>query len=131
MARSQFGLYFKLLCRDSFDGCGINTNPTGSGIARGERKEEEAISAVSHSKEWDIFPHSAAEESEADAAALEPRCSRMQCQEVKLVPVAAHSSSFLLCSSPRLLQDFSTSPLVSPLQGGRLGSEASVALESR
>lgn len=121
LARSGFGLYFKLLCHASFDGCGVNTDPTGYGIAQGERKEEETLSAVSHSKDWYIFPCSAAEESEADEADLEPRCSRMQHQEVKLVPVATHSSSFLLCSSPRLLQHFATSPLVSPPAGRQAG----------
>lgn len=58
-------------------------------------------------------PRSAAEESEGGVTDLEPCCSRMQCQAVKLVPVAACSSSFILFSnaSPHLL-------LCLPLQGG-------------
>lgn len=48
-------------------------------------------------------PRSAAEEREGAVTDLEPCCSRQQCQEVKLVPVAACSSSFVLYSSPTLL----------------------------
>lgn len=95
-------MYFKLLCHASFDGRGVNTDPTGYGIAQGETKGEGTISAVSCSTDWYICPHSAAEESEGDVTNLEPRCSRMKHQEVKLVPVAACSSSVVLCSSPTL-----------------------------
>lgn len=116
-------MYFKLLCHASFDGCGVNTDPTGYGIAQGETKGEGTISAVSRSTDWYICPHSAAEESEGDVTNLEPRCSRMKHQEVKLVPVAACSSSVVLCSSPTLLHISSVSL--------RQGSTAAALIKGR